>query len=421
MTKHLVLLFLLLAGFSLSAQENEQKVSEAAEKKMWYDKFKIGGYFQVRYNDLYKTNPYLEHIQGDKTYGGYHGISIRRMRLKVRGQLHPRLYFYFQTDFASDGRNIGQLRDAYMDLFLTETGSWRFRAGQSKIQFGFENLQSSQNRITLDRAEAVNSALKDERDYNFSVLWAPPHIIDRFNHLVKSGLKGSGYYGAFSFTMFNGQKANELVPDLGGTYDKPFHKAVRFSWPFELKSGQFVEASIQAYTGTYLTKVVRDGVYVKGITDADGNPVSGLEHGWDDQRIAASFVYYPQPFGIHGEIVTGRGPEYIPGSATDGNNGYMDTQSLFGGYIQACYLIKIKKQILIPFTKWQYYDGGKKFEQDARSYTSREVETGLEWQPFKQFEMAAMYTWADRRFEDSKNPDNRQVGSLIRVQLQVNY
>jgi hypothetical protein len=38
-----------------------------------------------------------------------------------------------------------------------------------------------------------------------------------------------------------------------------------------------------------------------------------------------------------------------------------------------------KNQLLYPFAKFQYYDGGKKFEKDARSYTVRDYELGLEW------------------------------------------
>ena len=40
----------------------------------------------------------------------------------------------------------------------------RLRIGQSKIPYGWENLQSSQNRLPLDRDDAFNSAAKNERD-----------------------------------------------------------------------------------------------------------------------------------------------------------------------------------------------------------------------------------------------------------------
>jgi hypothetical protein len=71
--------------------------------------------------------------------------------------------------------------------------------------------------------------------------------------------------------------------------------------------------------------------------------------------------------------------------------------------------------------RYQYYDGGKKHERDARSYTVKETEIGVEWQPIKNFEFVAAYTFSDRRFEDGLKPDNHQDGSLLRLQLQFNY
>jgi len=387
------------------------KVVKPSVDSPWYDKLKIDGYMQFRYNDLYKSNPDMESPQGDATYGGYRGFFIRRMRLKVSGQLHPRLFFYFQADFASDGKNLGQLRDAYFDYFLDRKGTFRFRAGQSKIPYGFENMQSSQNRIPLDRNDPINSALKDERDLSVSIHWAPVEIRKRFKQLGNRLLKGTGDYGALSLTLFNGQKANELIPDI----KKNKHLCLRATWPFLLPSGQFIEGSIQGYKGRYVTKLVSDGVYVKGVTDEDGNPVSALNYLFKDERYGFTFFLYPQPFGLLAEFNAGIGPEYDPGTNTIGE------ENLKGGSLQMMYHQKIKSQHLIPFTRLQYYDGGKKFEQDARSYTVKELEIGVEWQPIPAFELVANYTIANRRYEDSLNPVNRQEGQLIRLQLQVNY
>jgi hypothetical protein len=85
------------------------------------------------------------------------------------------------------------------------------------------------------------------------------------------------------------------------------------------------------------------------------------------------------------------------------------------------YFIKTKGHFLYPFAKYNYYDGGKKHELDARSYTVREAELGIEWQPGKNFEFVAMYTISDRRSEDSKTKNNRQYGELLRLQAQVNF
>jgi hypothetical protein len=67
----------------------------------------------------------------------------------VSGDLSDRVAVYLQPDFASDASgalNVGQLRDAYFDLFLDRDRTLRLRVGQSKIPFGWENMQSSSNR-----------------------------------------------------------------------------------------------------------------------------------------------------------------------------------------------------------------------------------------------------------------------------------
>jgi hypothetical protein len=48
---------------------------------------------------------------------------------------------------------------------------FRVRVGQSKVPYGFENL-SSQNRLTLDRNDALNSAVANERDLGAFFYWA---------------------------------------------------------------------------------------------------------------------------------------------------------------------------------------------------------------------------------------------------------
>ncbi|WP_152285870.1 porin [Flavicella marina] len=387
-----------------------------SQEKNWYDQIKIGGYLQARYNDLYKTNPEMESPQGDRTYGGYHGFSLRRMRLKISGQLHPRVYFYFQADFASDGKNLGQLRDAYFDYSIDKAGTFKFRGGQSKIPFGFENLQSSQNRIGLDRNDPLNSAVKDERDLSFGVHWATLEKRAILKELVSKGLKGSGDYGMAYLMLYNGQKANTLVPDV----NKLKHIALRFTYPMKLKSGQYLEAGISGYTGEYVTTEVNNGVKLRTI-DGVITEEDAVDKQFKDQRIAAHFIYYPQPFGVRVEYNLGKGPEYAYTPQNSISQHSIGIETLHGGYAQFMYMIRKKEHIITPFTRLMYYQGGKKFELDARSYDMKELEIGVEWQLNKAFEFTINYTIADRRYEDSLNPVNRQTGDLIRMQFQVNY
>jgi hypothetical protein len=134
-----------------------------------------------------------------------------------------------------------------------------------------------------------------------------------------------------------------------------------------------------------------------------------------DQRLAATFVLYPKPFGIQAEYNIGKGPEFNP--LTDS----IETKKLTGGYATFHWMIKAKEQLIYPFVRIQNYSGGKKFETDARSYNVNEVEIGLEWQPFRAFELVAEYTISKRRFEDFRKQNNLQNGRLLRLQAQVNF
>ncbi|MDQ3289677.1 MAG: hypothetical protein M3Q05_00150, partial [Bacteroidota bacterium] len=93
----LLILVLFLMGYSGFAQQPETK----KESEKWYDKIHFGGYMQVRYNNLFATNPDLECEQCDEFWGGEGGgLSLRRLRFKFYGQISPRVYVYLQPDFS---------------------------------------------------------------------------------------------------------------------------------------------------------------------------------------------------------------------------------------------------------------------------------------------------------------------------------
>ncbi|GAA4373332.1 porin [Hymenobacter koreensis] len=401
--KKLLICLLLLAAGPAFGQETDT-LDQAPSAKKWFETFNIRGYAQVRYNRLLETNPDLQCEQCDRSWGRNGGFSLRRVRIIFSGQLHERVYFYIQPDFASapNGgntlQNFAQLRDAYLDLGLDRASQLRVRIGQSKIPYGFENMQSSQNRLPLDRADALNSSLANERDLGAMLYWAPTATRQLFGKLVRDGLKGSGDYGVLGLGVFNGQTTNR--PDQNDQQ----HVVARVSYPMALGK-QIIEPSLQAYSGNFVVtrEQLSDGVKHR----------PGLSY--PDQRLAASFVLYPQPFGVLAEYNIGRGPEFNP--ATDS----IETQSLNGGYVLLNYRIQYQQQQFYPFLRLQYYDGGKKHERDARSYTVREAELGLEWQPLRNFELVTMYTLSSRRFEDFQRQNNRQRGGLLRLQAQLNF
>lgn len=402
MKKLLTTLLLVGAGRAFG-QATEAVSSEPVPAKQWYQSVSIRGYVQARYNRLLETNSNLTCEQCDRSWGNNGGFSLRRIRVIFFGQLHNRIYFYLQPDFAStlsgnSTQHVALLRDAYLDVGLDKASQFRVRVGQSKIPFGFENMQSSQNRLTLDRSDGINSAFSNERDLGAFLFWAPTATRQLFSKLVKDGLKGSGDYGVAGIGLFNGQTANR--PELNNQR----HVVARVAYPVAVGQ-QIIEPALQAYTGQYV--VNRDQLS------------SGVKHRADlrypDQRMAATFVLYPQPFGVQVEYNIGRGPEFNP--RTDS----IETQRLHGGYLLLNYRLRAGQHQFYPFLRGHYYDGGKKHERDARSYTVREAELGVEWQPLPSFELVTMYTLSSRRYEDFQLPSNRQRGGLLRLQAQLNF
>lgn len=400
MKSSLVTAIILVTGISAFAQSQGDSTKVPPQSSTeWYKKINLRGYTQIRYNRLFETNQNLQCEQCDKSWGGDGGFFFRRIRLVFFGQVHERVYIYIQPDFASSAgndNNFAQIRDVYFDLGLDKDNEFRFRIGQSKVPYGFENLQSSQNRIPLDRNDGINSAIRNERDMGIFFYWAPKKIRDRFSEIVNSGLKGSGDYGVIGLGVFNGQTANRT------DRNRKVHSVLRISYPF-LVGNQIIEPGIQGYTGRV------------GISSTTADVILRNDNQYADERVAASFILYPRPFGLSAEFNKGTGPEYDPVTNA------VEQKSLYGGYVLASYRIKAGNQIIIPFARAHRYEGGKKFELDARSYNVKEFEVGVEWQPIKNFELVAMWTKSERRFQDGAKPQNLQEGSLLRIQAQFNY
>lgn len=392
---------LLAAALPVPGRLQAQRDSTAsAPRTPWYETFRIRGYGQVRYNRLFESNPEFRCEQCDRSWGA-NSLFIRRARIILQGQIHPRVSMYLQPDFASaDGAslNIAQLRDWYVDVGLDSLNAWRVRIGQSKVPFGFENMQSSSARLPLDRADATNSAHVNERDLGVFLYWAPPRIRERFRRLAEENLKGSGDYGALAIGVHNGQVPNRADANAS------LHVVGRATWPFEVR-GRIIEGSVAGYTGRYVVTADQRSSDVKG------------RDGWEyrDERALVSLAIAPQPFGLLAEYNVGRGPEYDP--ATDS----IRTQSLAGGFVTAMWKLEHGEQVFFPFLRYQVYDGGKKHERDARSYAVEDVEIGVEWQPMRNFELVAEWYTGDRRFEDGQRLENRQRGRLLRLQAQFNY
>jgi phosphate-selective porin len=404
----------------------------------------IRGYLQLRNTTMLGgdegINLFSDRSVGDDRSNGDQdkNLLIRRARVILFGDIGERLYYYIQPDFASTpagagqvSGNFAQLRDAYGDLKLTKDNVHRIRVGQSKVPYGFENLQSSQNRLALDRADALNSAVKDERDLGVFYYYTPLETQALFKEISKAGLKHSGDYGQFGFGFYNGQGANNR--DRNDNY----HMVARYTHPWKTESGQIYEVGIQGYTGDYVPvstgsyrrRNPTTGVIASATPTNAADFTSGANNGIKDERVALSFMMYPQPFGLQGEWTWGKTP------GLDIAQNRIEEKSLNGGYLQAMYKIDNFKFFdtngtLIPFVKWQYFDGYNKAESNAAKNNVNDWEIGAEWQIAPEVELVAYYHKMKRTnlvtgIQTAEFPNRVDYETFdadaLRVQLQYNF
>ncbi|HUG93134.1 MAG TPA: porin, partial [Planctomycetaceae bacterium] len=252
---------------------------ESEAKKKWYEKYKLRGYAQFRYNEtteLEEGSAPAQHA-GDSSVGPEQTFLLRRARLIFSGDMTEHLFVYLQPDFATtppgspDANHFVQIRDWYADVYVDTEKVYRFRVGQSKVPYGWENLQSSSNRVPLDRNDAFNSATRNERDLGVFFYWTPEWTQDLFDEIMDEGLKGSGNYGLFGIGAYVGQ---------GGSFQEQndnLHVVARFTYPWELSNGQIIEAGVQGYTGEYV--VLGSPIRPLGLGAADLTPDGTLQRG----------------------------------------------------------------------------------------------------------------------------------------------
>jgi hypothetical protein len=373
----------------------------------WYERISLRGYTQFRYHALIEKegdgdwfHPADRSVADDTTF------IIRRGRLIFSGDVTDRLYVYVQPDLMAspgDGDFSLQMRDLYADVAIDQEKEFRLRVGQSKVPFGFVNLQSSQNRIPLERPDPINSAAEGERDIGLFFMWAPAEKRILFRDLVRRGLKGSGDYGVLAVGVYSGQGLNRL------DFNDGVHWLGRASYPFELPGGQIVEPGLQGYWGEFVPRLAEIPV---GDTTVTPTATKG---GVRDRRIGVSFVVYPQPLGIEAEWNLGDGP-------TLQNDFTIRSRFLHGGYIQTSYKVPFRYGDLLPVVRWQYYDGGRKFARNAPGVRVNEFDFGFEWAPIPEVELATMYTYTPFRTDSSRPPYAEfKNASRVGMQLQWNY
>ncbi len=394
--------------------------------KKWYEKLSLRGYSQFRFartveQDLLGAEP---NLLADRSINGTaENFSIRRNRIILFGDVSDHLSIYIQPDFAAviPGVNtsvfFAQLRDLYGDVHLDTDRVHRFRVGLSKVPFGFENMQSSQNRVPLDRTDGINTGVSpNERDLGVFYYWTPKDKQDLLRNLVDGGLKGSGNYGILGLGFYNGQGGQLFEQNLN------LHTVARVTWPMQFANGQVFEAGVQGYTGEYLVEgtAIRARGTGPAITPA-GTRAGGDRSGQTDRRLAASLIYYPQPFGFQAEWNWGTGP-----GLNDAQTAVVP-RSLHGGYAMAMVKVDTERHgIVTPYVRWQYFKGGYRSVANAPFGTHEQLDLGVEWQIFREVELAIEYSFVDGVNLTAVNapgmtPYRNFDGSVIRAQFQLNY
>jgi hypothetical protein len=411
----------------ITAEERAQALEQAAIANLrsgpretpWYEKLSIDGYTQFRHTEQMNDAAYLTGgLPADRSVDPNQSLIIRRGRFKLSGDF-GRVYLYTQWDVAASvdsgsSRNFGlQTRDIYADIALDEAKEHRIRAGVSKVPYGWVNLQSSQNRLQMERPEALNSAVEGERDQGIYYMYANTEDRALFKSLVKDGYKGSGDYGVFTAGFYSGAGLNRA--DNNGEV----HSLVRYSKPWVAASGQMYEAGIGAYAGRFKVTTDLTSAVSKAALDANINALDkrDLADGFVDRRAAATFIMYPQPWGIEAEWTTGQGPQL------NAQRTAITTQSLHGGYVMINYRHKYGEQSeFIPYVRWNYFDGARKFATNAPQMCVNEIDLGFEWQWRKEVELQLQYTLADERSNTSTTAPTVISGSRrLALQLQFNY
>ena len=395
------------------------KMAEGPKKAAWYETLKIDGYTQVRQTEqLNDAAKLIGGLPADRSVDPVQSIVIRRARFKITGDI-GRVSLYTQFDLAASvdsgsSRNLGmQTRDIYADIALDEDREHRIRVGVSKVPYGWVNLQSSQNRLAIERPEALNSAVEGERDQGVYYMWADKASRALFKKHNAEGFKGSGDYAVFAAGFFGGTGLNKA--DNNGEV----HSLIRFTYPWVSASGQMYEAGLGGYAGRF--KVTPTALTATGAVASSGGTAPAIadarhsSDGFKDRRASAHFIMFPQPWGIEAEWTTGQGPQM------NDTRTFIEEGNLEGGYVQASYRYQYgEASEFIPFVRWNYYDGARKFGTNAHKMVVNDLDLGFEWQWRPEVELSMMYSLTGERTNATGNSIVKDARRLA-IQLQFNY
>lgn len=404
-----------LAAAAAPAAPAAPAAKPAEKKKAWYEKLQIRGYTQLRMNEIIsgaKTAPSgisrLRSVQ-DSGINENGNFSIRRARLVVQGDISNRVSLYMQGDMSAAVSNqtggesrqhFFQMRDAYADVYLDKAKTLKVRFGQSKVPFGWENLQSSSNRIPLDRTDAINSPIPGERDLGIVAYYTPKKVQEIWDELSHEGQKLFGNYGALGFGVYNGQTVNRSEKTGGMMTVAMATMPIRLDGLGGIFEGQVAEIGASGMMNKFKPEVRAGGVSTVA---------------YKDNHVGVHAMIYPRPIGIQAEWTWGKGPQW------DAATSSIQVKDASGGYVMG--MVRLPETPvgqIIPFARYQHYRGGWKVATNAPRLETDEYEVGVEWLPMKELEVTLGYANVSRTEADERRT-GRAKGDLVRAQVQWNY
>ncbi len=250
------------------------------------------------------------------------GFLLRRVRLSVAGRYHRRrLQLYFQHDFGAAvnnqssterRENFGQLREFYADWFLDPNAAFACVSANRKCRSAGENLQSSSNRLPLDRSERDQQWGAGRAGVGVNLYYTPARYRPS-GPVAKNKQKLFGNYSAFGLAVYNGQGTNRT--ERNGT----LMKVAMATWPFALDGlgplfrGQVLEVGGSAMFNRFRPEHTQRVASVRSTIATTGWPF--------------------MPFSIRSPSASDRMDDRL-GPAYDGLLGAVRSQRLGGGYVR---------------------------------------------------------------------------------------
>jgi hypothetical protein len=130
----------------LPDQPPPDEKAAARKRKLRLEPPRLSGYIQAHYRHAFET--------GDDSVVDYNDFRVQRVRFGIEGDVFPWLSYDLEVDPRAP-EITGILRDAFITFKVIPRH--RLRIGQQKMQFGYENVESSTRLYAVNRTEVSDN------------------------------------------------------------------------------------------------------------------------------------------------------------------------------------------------------------------------------------------------------------------------